>query len=205
MAKSESQPLWQPTGDRIRDANMTAFMAAVAGRWGVEIPDTGTLHAFSINEREKFWRSVIDFAGIKAETWFGDGGERVLVDADLMPGAIWFPDARLNFAENMLRHRGGQDALVFWGEDKVKRRFTFDDVHDRVSVLAQALTAAGIEPGDRVAGYLPNMPETIIAMLAASSLGAVWSSCSPDFGVQGVLDRFGQIGPKVLFAGDGYH
>ncbi len=201
MAKPESQPLWQPTGDRIRDANITAFMAAVAGRWGVEIPDTDALHAFSINEREKFWQSIIAFADIKAETW----GERVLVDADSMPGAIWFPDARLNFAENMLRHRGGSDALVFWGEDKVKRRLTFDDVHDRVSVLVHALTAAGLKPGDRVAGYLPNMPETIIAMLAASSLGAVWSSCSPDFGVQGVLDRLSQIGPKVLFAGDGYH
>ena len=200
-----TKPLWQPTDDRIRDANMTAFMAAVAGRWGVEIPDTDALHAFSINEREKFWQSVIDYAGIKAETWGDGGGERVLVDGDKMPGAKWFPDARLNFAENMLRHRGGQDALVFWGEDKVKRRFTFDEVHDRVSVLVQALTAAGIEAGDRVAGYLPNMPESIIAMLAASSLGAVWSSCSPDFGVTGVLDRFGQIEPKVLFAGDGYH
>jgi len=197
-----SEPLWQPTDDQIRDANMTAFMAAVAGRWNVAIADTDALHAFSITEREKFWQSVIDFAGIKAETW----GEKVLVDADLMPGAKWFPDARLNFAENMLVHRGGGDALVFRGEDKkAERRLSFDDVYARVSVLAQALKAAGVKPGDRVAAYLPNLPETIIAMLAASSLGAVWSSCSPDFGVQGVLDRFGQIGPKVLFAGDGYH
>jgi acetoacetyl-CoA synthetase len=209
MEKPENQPLWQPTEDQIRRSNMAAFMGLVSERWGVEIADTDTLHDFSVNEREKFWRSIIDFAGIKAETWFGDGGsERVLVDGDKMPGAVWFPDARLNFAETMLRHRGGPDsdadALVFWGEDKVKRRFTFDEVHARVSVLAQALTAAGIEPGDRVAGYLPNMPETIIAMLAASSLGAVWSSCSPDFGVTGVLDRLSQIGPKVLFAADGY-
>ena len=200
MAKPKNQPLWQPTEDQIRRSNMTAFMGLVADRWQIDIPDTDTLHDFSVSERGKFWQSVIDFAGIKAETW----GKRALMDADLMPGAKWFPDARLNFAENMLQNRGGQDALVFWGEDKVKRRFTFDEVHARVSVLAQALTAAGLKPGDRVAGYLPNMPETIIAMLAASSIGAVWSSCSPDFGVTGVLDRFGQIEPKVLFAADGY-
>ncbi len=180
---------------------MAAFMAAVAKRWDLSIPGTGALHDFSITEREKFWQSVIAFAGIKAENW----GERVLIDGDKMPGAIWFPDARLNFAENMLQRRDGSDAMVFWGEDKVKHRLSFRQVHESVSVLAQALARAGVKPGDRVVGYLPNMPETIIAMLAASSLGAVWSSCSPDFGVRGVLDRFGQIEPKILFAADGYY
>jgi acetoacetyl-CoA synthetase len=184
---------------------MTAFMAAVAGRWDIDVPDTDALHQFSITEREKFWQSVIDFAGIRAETW----GERVLVDGDKMPGAKWFPEARLNFAENMLSLvegvRAGDDAIVFRGEDVVERRLTFADVRDQVSVLAQALAAAGVGVGDRVAGYLPNMPEAIIAMLAASSLGAVWSSCSPDFGAPGVLDRLGQITPKVLFAVDGYY
>ncbi len=201
MSNPEPQPLWQPTEDQIRGANMTAFGTAVADRWQIEITDSDALYDFSVNEREKFWQSVIEFADIKADDW----GERVLIDADLMPGARWFPDARLNFAENMLRHRGDGDAMVFWGEDKVKRRLSFRETHEKVSVLAQALKRAGVKPGDRVGAYLPNMPEAIIAMLAASSLGAVWSSTSPDFGVQGVLDRFGQIEPKVLFAVDGYH
>ncbi len=198
------KPLWQPTENQIRQSNMSQFMAQVAERWGVDIPSTDALHAFSISEREKFWQSVIDFAGIKAERW----GERVLLDRDKMPGAVWFPDARLNFAENMLDGAPGvdtnADAMVFWGEDKVRRRLSFAQVHDRVSVLAQALRDLGIGHGDRVAGYLPNMPETMIAMLATSSIGAVWSSCSPDFGVKGVLDRFGQIEPRVLFSTDGY-
>ena len=198
-------PLWKPSEDRIRQTNMTAFMAAVAERWGIDVLDTDALHQFSISEREKFWQSVIDFADIRAEKW----GERVLVDGDKMPGAKWFPDARLNFAENMLSLPGGVDedaeAMVFRGEDAVQRRLTFRQVVEQVSQLAQALAAAGVEAGDRVAGYLPNMPETILTMLATSSLGAVWSSCSPDFGAQGVLDRLGQIEPKVLFSVDGYH
>ncbi|NQV83363.1 MAG: acetoacetate--CoA ligase, partial [Rhodospirillales bacterium] len=198
-------PLWQPSEDRIRQTNMTAFMAAVAERWGIEVPDTDVLHQFSVTEREKFWQSVIDFADIRAENW----GERILVDGDKMPGAQWFPDARLNFAENMLTLPGGVDtdaeAMVFRGEDAVQRRLTFREVEALVSVLRQALSAAGVKIGDRVAGYLPNMPETIIAMLATNSLGAVWSSCSPDFGARGVLDRLGQIAPKVLIGVDGYY
>ena len=184
---------------------MTAFMAAVSGRWDVEIPDSDALYDFSINERGKFWQSVIAFADIKATTWYAGGIERVLVDGDIMPGAKWFPDARLNFAENMLRRQTQDDCLVFWSEDKIKRRLTFRQTYEKVSVLAQALKRLGVKPGDRVGAYLPNMPEAIIAMLATSSLGAVWSSTSPDFGVQGVLDRFGQITPKVLFAADGYY
>ena len=179
---------------------MTAFMAAVAEHWSVDVPDTGALYDFSISEREKFWQSVITFADIKAETW----GARVLVDGDKMPGAVWFPDAWLNFAENLLRQRDDQDAMVFYSEDTLKRRISYKQTYDNVSVLAQALQRLGVGPGDRVGGYLPNMPEAVIAMLATSSLGAVWSSCSPDFGVQGVLDRFGQIKPKVLFAAEGY-
>ena len=121
-----------------------------------------------------------------------------------MPGAHFFPEARLNYAENLLRRRDDADALVFWGEDKVKRRLSYRQLYDLVSRLAQALKAAGVGPGDRVAGFVPNMPETIAAMLATASIGAIWSSCSPDFGVRGVLDRFGQIAPKLLFTADGY-
>jgi len=129
----------------------------------------------------------------------------VLVDGDKMPGARWFPDATLNFAENLLRRRDGETAIVFWGENKVRRSMSFYEVYDAVSRTTQALSAAGVKQGDRVAAFMPNMPETIIFMLAAASLGAIWSSCSPDFGVQGVLDRFGQIEPTILFAVEGYH
>ena len=121
-----------------------------------------------------------------------------------MPGAKWFPQARLNYAENVLRNRGSADAIVFWGEDRIKRRLSHKNLHALVSRIARALSDAGVQKGDRVAGYLPNMPEATAALLATASLGAVWSSCSPDFGVQGVLDRFGQIEPKVLFCADGY-
>ena len=197
----DTRPLWQPSEDRIRQTNMVRFMEDVEEDWNVDIRDYAELYRFSIEEKEKFWTSLKDYAGIIAETWGAD----VLVDGDKMPGARWFPDARLNFAENLLRRRDDADALVFWGEDRVRRRITHAGLHDQVSRLAQALAAAGVEAGDRVAAYLPNMPETVAAMLAASSLGAIWSSCSPDFGVQGVVDRFGQIEPKVLFAADGYY
>ena len=134
----------------------------------------------------------------------------MIVDKDKMPGARFYPDVRLNFAENLLRNApdlagASGDAIVFWGEDKVKRRLSHADLYETVSRLQQALRAAGVGEGDRVAGFLPNLPETVMAMLAATSLGAIWSSCSPDFGVQGVLDRFGQIEPKVLFVPDGYY
>ena len=168
--------------------------------WDAAFDTFESLYDWSVREPEKFWLSMWDFAGILAETQ----GERVVVDGDKMPGAEWFPDARLNYAENLLRRRDSADAIVFWGEDKVRRRLSFDELHDRVARLAQALKARNIKQGDRVAGYLPNMPETIIAMLATASLGAIWSSCSPDFGAQGVLDRFGQIAPKALIAAEGY-
>ncbi len=196
-----TQPLWQPSPDRVGQSNLAAFMEDVENDWNVTIADYDALYRFSIAEREKFWTSVKDYAGIIAETW----GDAVLVDGDMMPGARWFPGARLNFAENLLRRRDGGDAMVFWGEDQVRRRLSYGDVYDQVSRLAQALAAQGVTVGDRVAGYLPNMPETVIAMLAATSLGAVWSSSSPDFGVRGVVDRFGQIEPKVLFVADGYY
>lgn len=176
-------------------------MGQVAEQWGATFDDFEALYDWSIREPEKFWLSLWDFAGIIAET----RGQRVLIDGDQMPGAKWFPDARLNYAENLLRRRDGGDAMVFWGEEKVRRRVSHGELYDQVSRLAQALKARGIGEGDRVAGYLPNMPETIIAMLATASLGAVWSSCSPDFGVQGVLDRFGQIEPKAIIAVEGYY
>ena len=196
-----SAPLWRPSEERIATANLIAFMDRVERDWGVVAGDYAALHDFSVTEIEKFWQSVWRHCGVVAETM----GETVLADGDKMPGARFFPDAKLNFAENLLRRRGPEDAIVFWGEDKVKRRLSWDELQDRVSRLAQALAARGVTGGDRVAGFMPNMPEAVIAMLATASLGAIWSSCSPDFGVQGVLDRFGQIEPKVLFCPDGYH
>ncbi len=195
-----AEPLWRPSEDRIRESNLTRFMDEVDNDWNVNVSDFASLYEFSVTERAKFWQSVKDFTGVIAETW----GTVVLENGDKMPGARWFPGARLNFAENLLRRRDGADAIVFRGEDRVRRRLSHGELHDEVSRLAQALSAAGVTAGDRVAGYLPNMPEAIVAMLAATSIGAVWSSCSPDFGVEGVVDRFGQIEPTVLFAADGY-
>ena len=204
MSSRADQPLWQPSPARAAEATISRFMSEVEERWGVQVPDYWALHRWSVAQPEDFWRTVWDFCGVEAET----RGELVVRDREAMPGARWFPQARLNFAQNLLRESGPDDgdrtALVFWGEDRVKRRLSRDALRQAVSRLQQALRAAGVQPGDRVAGLLPNLPETVIAMLAATSLGAVWSSCSPDFGEQGVLDRFGQIAPKVLFTADGY-
>ena len=194
------EPLWTPTPEQIETAKITELRRAVSAQWQVDLLDSTALWRFSVDEREKFWRTIIDFCDLKGETW----GEQASVDVDKLPGAKWFPDARFNFAENLLKRRDDGEALVFWGEDKVRRRMTFAELYDAVSQLAQALHTEGVEPGDRVVGYMPNTPEAIISMLAAASLGATWSSCSPDFGLQGVLDRFGQIEPKVLIACDGY-
>ncbi len=199
-------PLWQPSAARIAASNLTAFMRRLQETRGLAFRDYDDLYAWSVEDLEGFWSAVWDFCGVIADEERGP----VAVDADKMPGARFFPEAKLNFAENLLRRPlnnpgDDSDALVFWGEDKVKRRLSHREVYDRVSRLAQALAAEGVGPGDRVAGFMPNMPEAVIAMLAATSLGAVWSSCSPDFGVQGVLDRFGQIAPKVLFCPDGYY
>jgi acetoacetyl-CoA synthetase len=198
----KSVPIWQPSVERIAQANVTAFAARIAAKHAVTLPDYTALYRWSVDHPEAFWREVWAYGDL-----VGDAGTRTLVDGDKMPGARWFPDARLNFAENLLARRsarGADDAFVFWGEDKVKRRVSNAELIATVSRVAQALREAGVKPGDRVAGYLPNMPETIIATLATATLGAIWSSASPDFGVQGVLDRFGQIEPKVLFTVDGY-
>ena len=198
------QPLWTPSPARIEAANMTRFMRWLKQRYGLALPDYAALYAWSVTESEQFWAAVWDFCEVRAAT----RGETVLADGDRMPGARWFPEARLNYAENLLRYcqpGDAADALVFWGEDRVKRRVSRGELLAEVSRFAQALRELGVGTGDRVAGYLPNMPEAVIAMLATVSLGAIWSSASPDFGAQGVIDRFGQIEPKVLVCADGYH
>ena len=195
-----TKPLWTPSPERVEHSNLRRFMKAVTDQWGVDVPDYSSLYRWSIQQPEAFWKTVWGFGNVIAETQ----GATTLDDAEKMPGARWFPEAWLNFAENLLWRRDEAVAIVFWGEDKIKRTLTFEDVYKEVSCLAQALRDAGVVKGDRVAGYLPNMPETVIAMLATTSIGAIWSSCSPDFGVRGVVDRFGQIEPKVLFGADGY-
>ena len=193
-------PLWQPSVAAMAASNMTALMRLAERKYGARIEDYADLHRWSLREPENFGRALWEFCGIIAEYQ----GGRVIEHPNRMPGARWFPDASMNFAENLLRRRDHEPAIVFWGEDRVKSSVTFAELYHEVSRLAQALRESGIKPGDRVAAFMPNIPGTLIAMLAATSLGAIWSSCSPDFGVQGVLDRFGQIEPRILFSADGY-
>ena len=196
---SETNPIWVPSAERVASATITAFTRHVEARWNRSFPDYAALHRWSIEHPEEFWVSVWEECGV-----IGERGEVVLVDGHKMPGARWFPQARLNFAENLLRRRDTREAMVFWGEDRVKQRWSWEDLYLEVARVARALAEAGVTRGDRVAAYMPNMPHTIIAMLATASLGAIFTSASPDFGVQGVLDRFGQTEPKVLFTVDGY-
>ncbi|MDD9901766.1 MAG: acetoacetate--CoA ligase [Alphaproteobacteria bacterium] len=185
---------WQPGHERVAATALHTFMEDAGG-----FKDYAALHAWSVAEKENFWSRVWDFCDVA-----GDKGARVFAKGDTFAQSRFFPDAKLNFAENLLRRRDDGVAIVFRGEGQEDCSLTFKALYDLVSQTRQALRDAGVEPGDRVAGYMPNMPETIIAMLATASLGAVWSSASPDFGVKGVLDRFGQIEPKVLFAVNGY-
>ncbi|MET0094400.1 MAG: AMP-binding protein, partial [Sedimenticola sp.] len=194
------EPIWQPDSSRIEQANLSRFRRQIESAHNTDLADYPALYQWSLENPEAFWRAVWDDGGVIAET----RGDVTLEQGELMPGARWFPQARLNFAQNLLRNPDERDAIIFRGEDRVTARLSRRELHERVSRLAQAMSAMGIGVGDRVAGYLPNMPETVIAMLAATSLGAVWSSCSPDFGVNGVVDRFGQIKPRLLFAAEGY-
>ena len=187
------KPLWTPAPERAAQTLLARFMERAGKKNYAE------LHRWSVEQGEEFWNLCWDFCTVA-----GAKGPRTLVDGERMPGARWFPEGRLNFAQNLLRARDESLAISFWGEDRVKKRLSRRELYGLVSRIAQALRAAGVVKGDRIAGYLPNLPEAIAATLATASLGAIWSSCSPDFGVQGVLDRFGQIEPKVLFCADGY-
>jgi len=195
-----TEPLWQPSAERAAATRLTAFMRFLAQRHGGAFEDYAALHRFSVESMEAFWAAVWDFCDVRAES----RGDVVLADGDRMPGARFFPDARLNFAENLLRRRSDQTAIYFRSEDRIERSVTWRGLHATVSRLSQALRAMGIAPGDRCAGFTPNAPEAVMAMLGTATIGGVWTSCSPDFGVQGVLDRFGQVAPRVLFAADGY-
>ena len=188
-----SQPLWQPNPQTVGTTRMALFMRTMGHA------SYADLWQWSVDRPADFWAALWDFCGV-----VGERGAGVLENAGEILGARWFPEARLNYAENLLQQRDDGEVLVFWGEDKVKRRLSRAGLYAEVARFQQFLIAAGVGDGDRVAGYLPNLPETLIAMLATTALGAIWSSASPDFGVQGVLDRFGQIEPKVLVCVDGY-
>ena len=193
-------PIWEPSEERKRAANMTRFMDFVNKRYGQSLNSYDDLYNWSVDKIPDFWASLWEFADIKASKPY----DAVVTDLDKMLGARWFPGARLNFAENLLRYRDDKIALIFKGEAQEAVRLTYAQLYDQVARLAKSLRASGVTVGDRVSGYVPNMIESVVAMLAATSIGAIWSSCSPDFGIKGVLDRFKQVEPKLLFTANGY-
>ncbi|EHS53813.1 acetoacetyl-CoA synthase [Rhizobium sp. PDO1-076] len=196
---TDTMPLWTPSEAFKASAPMTDFITWCGKCRDKTFDDYDDFYDWSISERGPFWSAVWDYCDVR-----GDKGGIDLVDGDVMLKARFFPEARLNFAENLLAKAGDGDALIFRGEDKVSERWSWQRLTATVSRLQQALRDLGISEGDRVAAMMPNMPETIALMLAAASIGAIWSSCSPDFGELGVLDRFGQIEPKLFIACDGY-
>ncbi|MDZ7832746.1 MAG: acetoacetate--CoA ligase [Desulfobacterales bacterium] len=195
-----SKILWQPSEEQIKQTNMYRFIQYVNGRYNLSISNYPELYQWSVDQIPDFWAAMWDFADIIHSQPY----EQVVDDLNKMPGAEWFVGARLNFAENLLRYRDDELAIIFKGENQEPVRLTYAALYDEVARMAASLKEIGVRPGERVVGYMPNMPQTIIAMLAATSLGASWSSCSPDFGFKGVMDRFGQIAPRVLVSADGY-
>jgi acetoacetyl-CoA synthetase len=200
MGESMSKQLWKPSEDEIKKSNMYRFMGFVNETYQQDFKDYASLYQWSVENISDLWSAVWTFTGITASKPY----DEVVDDPAKMPGTKWFSGARLNFAENLLRYRDEQVALAFWGEDHEIRTLSYETLYDDVARTAKSLRDMGVVAGDRVTGFVPNMPEAIVAMLAATSIGAIWSSCSPDFGIKGVLDRFGQIKPKVLFTADGY-
>ncbi|MEA3437136.1 MAG: acetoacetate--CoA ligase [Thermodesulfobacteriota bacterium] len=195
-----AKQLWKPSDERVKGTNMYRFMNFVNEKLGKDFTGYASMYQWSIENITEFWTLMWEFAEIKASKPY----DQVIDDVNKMPGAKWFSGARLNFAENLLRYKDEHVALIFKGEDQPSIKMTYAELYDEVARVAKSLRRAGLKPGDRVAGFMPNMPESIIAMLAGASIGAAWSSCSPDFGIKGVLDRFGQIKPKVLFTANGY-
>ena len=192
--------LWTPTDSRVKGSQMYRFMNLINERYDQNFTSYGPLHEWSVKNIPHFWSSFWDYSQIiHSKTC-----SKVIDDIQKMPGAGWFEGARLNFAENLLKFRDDKMALIFKGEGQPVTKMSYQRLYDETASVASSLKKLNIRPGDRVVGLMPNMPETVIAMLAATSMGAVWSSCSPDFGKKGVIDRFGQIKPKLLFTADGY-
>ncbi|MBP9731694.1 MAG: acetoacetate--CoA ligase [Moraxellaceae bacterium] len=195
-----SDILWQPTAERIASTQLAAWQQWLASDQGLVFDSYADLHQWSVTHREEFWKSIWNYFGINSHSPY-----RAVLENDVMPGASWFPGATLNFAEHLLRYRDNRTALISHLENGERRTLTYAELFAHVSHVAAFFRGHGISTGDRVVGFMPNVQETVVAMLAATSLGATWSSCSPDFGLQGVLDRFGQIAPSLLIAADGYY
>lgn len=196
----ESKLLWQPSKVQVESSNVRCFMNKLNAQFDLKLRDYSSLYQFSIERSEEFWDNLWDFASI-----IGDKGHKILKNSDNMLEAKWFDGAKLNFAENLLSQSGIKPAISFWAEDKVKTALSYQDLKTEVASFASYLKSKEIEPGDVVAGFMPNIPQTVVCMLATASVGAVWTSCSPDFGEQGVLDRFGQVKPKLLIAANAYY
>lgn len=192
--------LWTPSKERIEGANLTRFREFINNKYNKNLTSFEGLYQWSIQEIPSFWSALWEFSEIIASKPY----EKVLVNETDMLNALWFPGAHLNFAENLLRYRDEKTALIFKGETNPVQRLTYAELYTQVAKLAQALREMGVGIGDRVVGFIPNLPQAVIALLASASIGAIWSSCSPDFGIKGALDRFTQIEPKVLFTADGY-
>ena len=195
-----SEPLWQPDSDSIGKANVTQFAKQAGSRYNISLNTYDQLHRWSIDHSEAFWQEVWQFCDIRASKL----SDTIVQDQNKMPGSRWFTDAELNFTENLLRKNDDTIAIISRGESKRDRTISYSELNGQVNRLARAYRELGIEPGDRIVAYMPNIPETVICVLAAAACGAVWSSCSPDFGAQGVIDRFGQVNPKILISVDGY-
>ena len=195
-----AKPIWTPSPERIAGSNLSRFLNVVNTECNKDFHDYSQLYRWSVESPEEFWPALWTFCGVKASRLW----DEVLTDGHKMPGAKWFQGARLNFAENLLRRKDNKAAIVFWGEDRRRRQLSYADLYRSVARLQSAMRHSGIRQGDCIAGFMPNIPETIIAMLATAGLGAIWSSCSPDFGVSGAVERFSQIEPRLLFCADGY-
>lgn len=200
MSDRENLVLWRPSQDRIASTRLYAWQQWLKENKGLHVNDYQALHQWSINEREAFWQNIVEYFGVQFHH-----EPSATLGKDSMPGADWFPDATLNFAEHLLSRNDDHPALIAWLENGERREFSYKELSHAVHRLAAYFQSQGIVQGDRIVGFMPNIPETVIAMLAAAQLGAIWSSCSPDFGLQGVLDRFGQIAPKILICTNGYH
>ena len=202
MSVGESSPaLWRPSHEQIKSTNLHQFIGVVSEKLSLPSANYDEFHQWSVDNPESFWAEVWDYTGIKASVdW-----DSILTNADQFPGATWFAGARFNFAENLLRNRSDRIAIVGRLENGSRITLSYGQLYEQVEQCAAAMRSVGVECGDRVAGFMPNVSETVVAMLATTSIGAIWSSCSPDFGINGVMDRFGQIKPKLLFGCNGYY
>ena len=195
-----SEPLWQPDSNSIEQANITQFAKQVGSRYNISLNTFDQLHRWSVDHSEAFWQEVWQFCDVRSSKL----SDTIVQNKNEMPGSRWFAEAELNFTENLLRKNDDTTAIISRGESKPDRAISYSKLLCQVNKLARAYREHGIEPGDRIVAYMPNIPETVICVLAAAACGAVWSSCSPDFGAQGVIDRFGQVNPKILISVDGY-